>query len=316
MLTGARSRQLLLGALVLGACGAPQRSAPAETQALRGKLAELRADARRDRMKIRDLEVQLAQREHAAPPPATAAPDELPVEVREPEALSSPEALPDDYEIVGTDEEGVEIVYVGEAASDESFRPQVDRYDLSTGAEPAPSSTARSRPQRSARELEAVPSATDRLAVTGGVPTIDEQIRQARTPKPRGRARTAGDPRAEYQRYYQALRAGNHAYAVTGFRNFIARFPGHDYADNAQYWLGEAFYDQKKYPQAVAEFRRVVDDHAGGNKVPDALLKLGYCYQRLGDRDAAIEVLRKVVALYPKSNPARLAQSKLEELEP
>ena len=136
------------------------------------------------------------------------------------------------------------------------------------------------------------------------------------SPPPAARSRRDyGDPRAEYQRYYEALRAGNHSYAVTGFRNFVERFPGHDFADNAQYWLGEAFYDQKRYKSALVEFRKVVDNHPQGNKVPDALLKLGYCYSQLGEVDKAKQVWQQVLQVYPKSNPAALAATKLSELE-
>ena len=120
---------------------------------------------------------------------------------------------------------------------------------------------------------------------------------------------------AARRRYYEALRAGNHAYAVTGFRNFVERFPGHDFADNAQYWLGEAFYDQKDYKSALVEFRKVVDNHPQGNKVPDALLKVGYCYSQLAEVDKAKQVWQQVLQVYPKSNPAALAATKLSELE-
>jgi TolA-binding protein len=60
----------------------------------------------------------------------------------------------------------------------------------------------------------------------------------------------------------------------------------------------------------------VVTRYPRGNKVPDALLKLGYCQLQLGLRDAARKTLARVVADYPKSNPAALASAKLTELEP
>ena len=72
--------------------------------------------------------------------------------------------------------------------------------------------------------------------------------------------------------------------------------------------------DQKQYKNALVEFRKVVDNHPEGNKVPDALLKLGYCYSQLGDGDKARSVWQQILRVYPKSNPASLAKTKLAEL--
>src|SRR6185503_10670945 len=84
----------------------------------------------------------------------------------------------------------------------------------------------------------------------------------------------AAGPTEPYRRSLEALRGGRHADAETGFREFLRLFPGHDFADNAQYWLAECSYDQKDYPTALREFRRVQEKYPQGNKVPDALLKV------------------------------------------
>ena len=46
--------------------------------------------------------------------------------------------------------------------------------------------------------------------------------------------------------------------------------------------------------------------------MPDALLKVGYCYQAMGQGDKARAVLEQVVNIYPKSEPATLAAKRLE----
>ena len=73
-------------------------------------------------------------------------------------------------------------------------------------------------------------------------------------------------------------------------------FPHHDYADNAQYWLGECFYDQQRYDQAAPEFRAVLTRWPTGNKAPDAMLKLGFSLIALGEVDKGGKVLRDVPA--------------------
>src|SRR4029078_10374476 len=59
-------------------------------------------------------------------------------------------------------------------------------------------------------------------------------------------------------------------------------------------------------------FRATIEPYPRGNKVPDALLKVGYCYQALGKTDKAHAILEQVVNLYPKTEPAALAAKRLE----
>src|SRR2546422_7060560 len=56
---------------------------------------------------------------------------------------------------------------------------------------------------------------------------------------------------------------------TTLFRS-LARYPKHPLAGNAQYWIGEAYYVQHDYPQALVEFQKVLDH--GGLKMPEALV--------------------------------------------
>src|SRR5690606_17585696 len=95
-------------------------------------VTELEARTRADRRKIDALEHQLStlklrvvEAESSAVPP-------LPVEVRAPEP--APEA--EEYgRVVGVDEDGVEIVYVGDAAREGSVTPRLPAY---ASARPAP----------------------------------------------------------------------------------------------------------------------------------------------------------------------------------
>jgi tol-pal system protein YbgF len=128
------------------------------------------------------------------------------------------------------------------------------------------------------------------------------------------RSAPAVEPLTLYRAAYEELRAGRHDAAERGFRDFVKRFPHHDYADNAQYWLGETFYDRKLYDRAAPEFRAVVSRWPTGNKAPDALLKLGFCFLAAGEGQKAKTILREVPATYPHTDAARLAEERLAEL--
>ena len=123
------------------------------------------------------------------------------------------------------------------------------------------------------------------------------------------------DAVALYRRSFEALRAGKHEEAAKGFTEFLRAHPGHDLADNSQYWLGECFYDRKDYGQAVREFRRVIERYPNGNKVPDALLKVGFSYLALGSFEAGRQTLSQLQRSYPRHEAAALAASRLAEMD-
>jgi tol-pal system protein YbgF len=296
---------VVAASLFVGGCAAPQRRLGDENRRLSVEVAELRAQARADRRLIRDLEHRLALMGGGAGDAVvvqeapTARPRRLEAEPPGAEPMTQLA-----YGMAAGDDE-VEIVYEAEAAQPVSRRPRLTLHERSRSDD---------GDDEDARPIVLAPGG-DLPVTRGGVPTVDAQLRRARSAPVRGGRPAAGDPREEYQRFYAALAAGNHAYAVTGFRHFVARYPDHDFADNAQYWLGESYYDQKDYKSAAAEFKRVVDRYPRGNKVADALLKLGYCHAALGRDDEARAVLRQVVERYPKTAPARLAGERLAVLE-
>lgn len=195
---------------------------------------------------------------------------------------------------------GDEIVFEGEArSSDPNHARPVLRIDNST----------RTAAHRLAPPATVEPSTAENLGVAPAPP-----IHAAATPTEQGAP--AVEPLALYRAAYEELRAGRHDAAERGFREFVRRYPHHDYADNAQYWLGECFYDQKRYDKAAPEFRAVVQRWPTGNKAPDALLKLGFSLAALGDVDKARAALREVPAAYPRTEAARLASERLAQLTP
>lgn len=126
-----------------------------------------------------------------------------------------------------------------------------------------------------------------------------------------------GEPSPDhlYQSSFEALRAKQYGDAILGFDKFVKRFPNHDLADNALYWLGECYYDQGEHLLAIQEFRRVPELYPTGNKVPDALLKIGFAYDALGDAGAAERTLHQLIEAYPQSEATKLARNRLAELK-
>lgn len=111
----------------------------------------------------------------------------------------------------------------------------------------------------------------------------------------------------EYQSAYELYQQGRVVEARVAFEAFAARYPRHPYSDNAQYWVGECLYDQKDFEGARREFLRVMTDHPDGNKVPDAMIKVGLCDRALGRHEDAIRMFRTVMLTYPDTDAAAVA---------
>jgi tol-pal system protein YbgF len=117
-----------------------------------------------------------------------------------------------------------------------------------------------------------------------------------------------------YQEAYETLRNGQNARAIEDFELLIAKFPEGEYADNAQYWLGEAYKANQDYKSAKKAFKKVVKRYSRSPKVADALLKLGYLEIEQKNMAKARDYLTKVTVGYPGTTAAHLANKKLMQM--
>lgn len=124
-------------------------------------------------------------------------------------------------------------------------------------------------------------------------------------------------PEAEKQTYQQAfglLKAGQYDNAIAGFIGFLAQYPNSAYADNAQYWVGEAYYVTRKFDPAIMEYSKLMQAYPDSPKVPHALLKIAYSYDELGQKAEAKAKLQELINGYPGSTAAKLAEERLQRL--
>ncbi len=124
----------------------------------------------------------------------------------------------------------------------------------------------------------------------------------------------AGGEQAMYDTAFNALKAGNYKGAIDGFRGFVAAYPTSPLASNAQYWLGEAFYVNRDYQNAITSFQKVTTEWPDSRKAPDALVKVGFTQSAMGRNGDARVTLEEVVRKYPGTEAAQLASERLKRL--
>ena len=123
-----------------------------------------------------------------------------------------------------------------------------------------------------------------------------------------------GDEQQQYARAFEALKNADYAAAIAGFKQLAASYPKGVLADNAQYWLGEAYYVTRDYEHATASFEYVLSTWPNSRKAPDALLKLGYTQFEQKRVALARSTLQLVVSRFPGTDAARLAAERLTKL--
>jgi tol-pal system protein YbgF len=121
--------------------------------------------------------------------------------------------------------------------------------------------------------------------------------------------------RKAYNKAFDLLKEGRYEQSIKAFQGFMEQYPQSGYADNAQYWLGEANYVSRKYKVAVEEFNKVINHFPSSPKVSGATLKLGFAYYELGDWKQSRQTLQKVLKQYPADTSARLAETRLQRMQ-
>ncbi|WP_440940507.1 tol-pal system protein YbgF [Immundisolibacter sp.] len=125
----------------------------------------------------------------------------------------------------------------------------------------------------------------------------------------------SGSEEVMYRAASDQLRIGRYEEAIAGFRAQMQQYPTGSLADNAQYWIGEAYYVTRQFDQALTEFQRVPAQYPQSPKAADALLKIGYIQYERRQFAEARQTLNNLKATWPNSPAARLADNRLRRMQ-
>ena len=130
---------------------------------------------------------------------------------------------------------------------------------------------------------------------------------------PRGVA-PATDCIDTYDSAFTLVRRGEYETAIDGFRRYLADCGDQPDAENAYYWVGECYYSQEKYPEAVAEYQHLVTTYPNSANLGRAIYKLARCQQELGSTSEARELFQRLVDDYSGTLEADQAVERLKDL--
>jgi tol-pal system protein YbgF len=173
-----------------------------------------------------------------------------------------------------------------------------DGTDTGDSAEADPQDTS---PRPSIRVFGSVRSGRN------GTTIVDEQVENTTTDDrsaPPPTSSLAPEAKRAYDAAMTLFNAKRYDQALDALAAFLVKWPDHPYADNAMYWRGECYFAKGDYARAADQFEGVVKRFPAGDKVPDALLKLGMSQDKLGHGAKAKESYDRLVHQFPDSDAA------------
>jgi tol-pal system protein YbgF len=170
--------------------------------------------------------------------------------------------------------------------------------------------------QNTVQSLDAKISGASAPAPATGLATPTSSTGTTKPASSSSSAVPPGAPSADtlYSNGLRDITTGKYDLARSEFEDYLKYYSDTDLASNAQFYLGEIFYKQKQYVDAVAAYDKVLTNYPKSFKLGPARLRKGMALIELGQKTAGVRELRDVIKRFPGSDEDRLARAKLKEL--
>jgi tol-pal system protein YbgF len=116
-----------------------------------------------------------------------------------------------------------------------------------------------------------------------------------------------------YDNALRSFRSHRYDTAAKEFKAIIDGGSGAELTGRAKYWMGETYFAQKKYNQALPLFQESLKQK-NSEKKADAQFMIAQSYDRLGSKAKAKAAYEKVVKNYPMSKNVKRAKARWAKL--
>jgi tol-pal system protein YbgF len=124
------------------------------------------------------------------------------------------------------------------------------------------------------------------------------------------------DVKEAYMEAYQAYKSNDMETAREMFNAVLENYPENEFSDNARFWIGETYYREKRYEDAILAYDELLKKNPKSDKVSGALLKQGLAFHELKRDDLARTILEDLIRRYPDTKQAQIAKRKLALIKP
>ncbi len=122
-------------------------------------------------------------------------------------------------------------------------------------------------------------------------------------------------PAAIYESAYASFKGKKYKEARDRFNTLIAKYPGDGLVGNAHFWIGESYFAEKDFENAILSYETLIKGYPRNEKIPAALYKQGLSFVELGDKKTALVIFDRIIEKYPDSREASMAKTKKAEID-
>ncbi len=115
-----------------------------------------------------------------------------------------------------------------------------------------------------------------------------------------------------YEKAYSYYQKGDFKDARKFFKEYIKRFPKGKWIGQAYFWIGESYFKEKKYEEAILNYQKLIELPGWHPLKPTAMFRQAQAFKALGDIEAYKILLKKVINQYPNSKEAEIAKKLLK----
>ncbi len=204
----------------------------------------------------------------------------------------------------------------GAGVQELSLPPETAMYIPTASAQNAAAPAAQAPAQIPGQATAVAPAATTDPMVASvaqnqaPMPAATPVMATTPTPQPVKKARPLSKEKAAYKQALDMVRGGQTTAGRAQFEAFLQAYPQSSLVPNAYYWIGESYYSQGNFTNALYAFKQVTTHFPKHHKTSDALLKAGMTYQKLGDSANAQMQYRALLADFPTSNAAKIVRNR------
>lgn len=108
--------------------------------------------------------------------------------------------------------------------------------------------------------------------------------------------------------------AGERAVARELYEEFVKKWPSDPRTADAYFRIGELWFGDKRYREAILAYGKVAQDFPRSDKAPDALYRTGESMLALNNKSDARSLFEEVQKRYPGTTAARRAKARVQDL--
>lgn len=118
-----------------------------------------------------------------------------------------------------------------------------------------------------------------------------------------------------YDQAFKLLKQSKYEDAIKQFEYLTMTWPDGLLADDAYYWISEAYYVNRETESALKSFKVVTSRYPNSERVPEALLKIGYIFYDIGAYSDAAAVFSDILVRFPGHQVSGAAQTRLRRIQ-